>query len=93
MQNLNVKQVLTDVTKVLKNWSFWQKFLSLILLPLVVSLLIYYLITLTIYWFAALSFVLGIIYFSIALMLNISDKDFDIKLPGGWLSIKKHDKN
>jgi len=93
MENLNIKEILNNILNVLKSWSFWQKFLSLILLPLAIGFLTYYLITLAIYWFAALSFVLGLIYFTVALIFNISDKDFDIKLPGGWLSIKIHDKN
>lgn len=76
---------------VLRNWSFWQKILSLILLPIAVGLLTYYLIILKVYWFAAISFMVGIIYFLIALMFNIADKDFEIKLPGGWISIRKHD--
>lgn len=90
MENANVRQILNSVGLILKAWSFWQKFLSLIVLPIAIGSLTYYLINLKIYWFAAVSFVIGIIYFLITLMFNISDKDFEIKLPGGWLSIRKH---
>jgi len=90
MENAEVGRI-SKIASLFNNWSFWQKILSLVILPTVISLLTYYLIVTGIYWFAVVTFIIGIIYFMVALMLNNSDKDFEVKLPGSWLSITKHE--
>lgn len=91
MENAEAEQKSNKITDIFKSWTFWQKILSLVLLPTVIGFLTYYLIASEIYWFATICFVIGIIYFVVAVMLNSSDKDFEIKFPGSWLSISKHE--